>query len=167
MMTAEEKTSSSNKICETIAQLPEFQTARTVFAFLPLPSEPDLCPLFDESRIWGFARVLPDQTMEFREVKDFSDTIEGEFKIREPDPDKCPVLPPESADLLIIPGVGFCKTTGNRLGRGKGHYDRYLERICRLESPPVLIGVCFSVQLCDVEAEVHDIPMDKVITDRK
>jgi 5-formyltetrahydrofolate cyclo-ligase len=159
-----EKSAASDSIAKRLIELPEFQAAKTVFAYLPLSSEPDLRPLFDASKTWGFARILPGDSMEFREMSDLSNAIEGEFKILEPDPAACPVLPPGSADLVIVPGVGFCPETGNRLGRGKGHYDRYLEKLTHLENRPKLVGICFAVQICEVESESHDIPMDLVIS---
>lgn len=63
---------------------------------------------------------------------------------------------------LIIPGLGFDRS-GNRLGRGKGHYDRFLQNYEGLK-----IGVCFEEQLCkEVPSEVHDIKMDYVVTEMK
>lgn len=62
-------------------------------------------------------------------------------------------------DLAIIPGMAFDKG-GNRLGRGKGYYDRLLPQ---LHCPK--IGLCFSFQLLDsIPCEKHDIPMDEIIT---
>lgn len=65
-----------------------------------------------------------------------------------------------SIDLIIVPGVAFdCK--GNRLGRGKGFYDRLLPQI----SSAYKVGICFPYQLVkEVPAEVFDIRMDEIIT---
>ena len=163
-LSASSKKSASGEICQQLSALDEFQRAKTVFSYLPLPSEPDLTPLFGDEKVWGFARVLEDDTMEFHQMTDLTQAVEGSFKIPEPDPGLCPVIQPENADLVIIPGVGFSEETGNRLGRGKGHYARYLSRLLDRSEPPCLVGVCFSVQLCEVEAESHDIPMNRVIS---
>lgn len=65
-----------------------------------------------------------------------------------------------SITLAVIPGVAF-DAAGNRLGRGRGYYDRFLPRIpnaCK-------VGVCFPFQLVDaVPAEPFDIRMDIIIT---
>ena len=63
-------------------------------------------------------------------------------------------------DLAVIPGVAFDRR-GNRLGRGKGYYDRLLPRI----PTAYKLGLCFPFQLLDqIPAEAHDIPMDEVLT---
>lgn len=62
-------------------------------------------------------------------------------------------------DLAIIPGMAFTPH-GNRLGRGKGYYDRLLPR---LNCP--LIGIAFPFQLLPfIPCEVHDIRMTEVLT---
>ena len=67
---------------------------------------------------------------------------------------------PKNIDLFIVPGVAFDRK-GNRLGRGKGFYDRYLADVTK-----TMIGICFDFQLIDfVPAEEHDIKMDMIITE--
>lgn len=160
-MSSEEKSAASRLICQRIRELPEFAGAETVFSFLPLPSEPDLTSLFDSSKRWCFSRVLSDDSMEFRVMSDLSLALKGAFNIREPDPTRCERVVPEAADLIIVPGVGFDLESGSRLGRGKGHYDRYLSQV---PSQTIFIGVCFACQLCNIEAEEHDVPMDVVVS---
>lgn len=102
--------------------------------------------------------------MEFRNMENLSLAIEGAFKIREPDPDRCPLVPPGDAEIILVPGVGFDPENGNRLGRGKGHYDRYLGQV-RQQSPNVtVVGVCFDCQLGEIPSEPHDQPMDRVVS---
>lgn len=61
-------------------------------------------------------------------------------------------------DLAIIPGVAFTRQ-GDRLGRGKGFYDRLLPQ---LHCP--LIGLAFPFQIIDsIPCEPHDIRMTEVI----
>ncbi len=63
-------------------------------------------------------------------------------------------------DCLIIPGLGF-DSTGFRLGRGKGYYDRYL-----FQMPSLKIGLTFdSLFLTEIPKDQHDIQMDVVITE--
>ena len=61
-------------------------------------------------------------------------------------------------DLAIIPGMAFT-LSGDRLGRGKGYYDRLLPKL----SCP-LIGLAFPFQIVDaIPCEPHDIRMTEVI----
>ncbi len=63
-----------------------------------------------------------------------------------------------------MPGLGFDKK-GNRLGRGKGFYDTYLER-CRThpKGKPYTIALAFKEQLCaEVPVAEHDILIDEVL----
>ena len=66
----------------------------------------------------------------------------------------------EDLDLVIAPGVAFDKK-GNRLGRGKGCYDRLLKLLPeRIPS----IGLAFSFQILPaVPAKIHDVRVNKVI----
>lgn len=81
----------------------------------------------------------------------------GAFHIEEPDGQ--PVIDLTSIDMVIVPAVAYDRT-GNRVGRGKGYYDRLLKRLKALT-----IGVGYDFQLVeDIETEQHDIPVDIVIT---
>lgn len=62
-------------------------------------------------------------------------------------------------DLAVIPGMAFT-LQGDRLGRGKGFYDRLLPKI---KCP--LIGLAFPFQIVDtIPCESHDIKMSELIT---
>ena len=62
-------------------------------------------------------------------------------------------------DLIIVPAVAY-DHNGNRIGRGKGYYDRLLKR-----TNATKIGIGYDFQLLqNIDAEPHDIPVDIVIT---
>ncbi|XP_078097698.1 5-formyltetrahydrofolate cyclo-ligase [Mustelus asterias] len=68
-------------------------------------------------------------------------------------------------DLILMPGLGFDKH-GNRLGRGKGYYDTYLERCLQHSkgSKPYTIALAFKEQICDqVPVTETDRPIDEVL----
>ena len=66
----------------------------------------------------------------------------------------------DKIDIAIIPGMAFDRNH-NRLGRGKGFYDRLLPKI---KAPK--IGICFSFQVVDeVPVDELDIPLDEVWTE--
>lgn len=83
----------------------------------------------------------------------------GSFHIEEPTGSE--MVDPEEIELVVVPGVAYDRK-GNRLGRGKGFYDRFLASIGAAK-----IGVGYEFQLFDeIPSEPHDVRMDMVITQR-
>lgn len=70
---------------------------------------------------------------------------------------------PESRpEVILIPGLAFSEK-GERLGRGKGFYDKYLHKY-----RGVKIGICFEVQLENhIPTEEHDIHLDYLVTEER
>ena len=67
----------------------------------------------------------------------------------------------EAIDVVLVPGMAF-DGDGNRLGRGKGYYDRFLKTLAAPR--PQLIGVCFDFQKVDVvPTEPTDVKVDVVV----
>lgn len=82
----------------------------------------------------------------------------GAFRIEEPTGDD--VQEVNSMELIVVPAVAYDRN-GNRVGRGKGYYDRLLRR-----TKAMTIGVAYDFQLMDeIDTEPHDVPVDIVITE--
>ena len=63
--------------------------------------------------------------------------------------------------MVVVPAVAYDRR-GNRIGRGKGYYDRLLH-----DTRAIKVGVAYDFQLVDdIDAEVHDVAVDYVITER-
>ena len=68
----------------------------------------------------------------------------------------------DNIDLIIVPGVSFDREH-NRLGFGKGYYDKYLK-----DKDIYKIGICFNKQLTDtLPIDDYDIKMDLIITEKE
>ncbi|MBD5306980.1 MAG: 5-formyltetrahydrofolate cyclo-ligase [Bacteroides sp.] len=81
----------------------------------------------------------------------------GAFHIEEPVGDE--LVDPSEIEMIVVPAVAYDRR-GNRLGRGKGFYDRLLAT-----TGATKVGVAYEFQLVDeVPTEEHDVPMDIVIT---
>ena len=81
----------------------------------------------------------------------------GSFHIEEPQGET--TVDPSEIELIVVPAVAYDRA-GNRLGRGKGFYDRLLSTTRASK-----IGVGYEFQLLDsLPAEEHDVPMDMIIT---
>ncbi len=109
-----------------------------------------------------FPRSMPDRSMNFISVgKDWHLDVEtGLYGIPEPKDSAGDAYDMANAHktLVIVPGIAFDKL-GNRLGRGKGYYDRFLGASEMLGC--IKIGVCWTLQIIDkVPISSRDIAMD-------
>lgn len=67
-------------------------------------------------------------------------------------------------ELYIVPGLAF-DGNFNRLGRGRGYYDKFIQKARRKSNPPIFIGICLDCQLIDqVPVEKHDQKVDILLT---
>lgn len=107
-----------------------------------------------ENYSYSIPSIKNDQEMDFYEIP-LSDLIEKKFGLAISDGFK-KVYP----KVLVIPGLAF-STNGQRLGRGKGYYDRYLS-----DHKVLKIGICFNEQILkEVKTESHDVLMDYIINE--
>ncbi len=134
------------------------QKKNLVGAFAPLKGEPQW-PLCSGHESWAFPAVRKSE-MVFKKCA-FPDLVEEQvvgLTLKVP-PVDAPVVVPE---VLIIPGLAF-SLIGERLGRGRGYYDRYLEHFTGIR-----IGVCFEEQLLSkIPSEGHDAKMHWIVTDKR
>ena len=119
----------------------------------------------DALRTFVFPRVeglgLAAERLAFYRVKNRGELLESRWGLREPAADPARLTRPDEVDLVLVPGVGFT-TSGIRLGRGRGHYDRFLPQLRR---DAVVIGVCYRERLLpELPAEPHDHPMHAIIS---
>lgn len=83
----------------------------------------------------------------------------GAFSIEEPTGNDTRSI--SDIELIVIPAVAYDRQ-GNRVGRGKGYYDRLLAT-CHATK----IGVGYDFQLVDeIDTDPHDVAVDIIITER-
>lgn len=159
-------------IAATLMELPEWRSAGSVALFVPLPREPDLRGAIDAAVAAGKTVLLPRSVASPPAVELVAVERNGERNWRESlRPDELGVPAPtgraqeaSSVDLLVVPGLAF-DSTGGRIGRGGGFYDRLLEQV---GPRPRRVGVCFDAQVvAAVAREPHDAAVDLVITERR
>jgi 5-formyltetrahydrofolate cyclo-ligase len=160
----EVRAAASAEICRQIKALPEWAQARTVALYAAQACEPDLLPLLaTEVKTFCFPRVS-GEALEFHRCQSTDLLRPGPWKLLEPHPEDCAVIPVSEIDLLCIPGLAFTRT-GGRLGRGGGFYDRYLARV---RPRAVKLGICFHAQLVPaLPMEIHDHEAGLVVTERE
>lgn len=153
----------SDSVIQRIEKDDLFRSAGKVALYHALPDEPRTLPLIErwyrEKTI--YLPVVEGDDLRFLPYTGSQAVQRGAYQIWEPI-DQGEEADLAAIDLILVPGVAFDRQ-GNRMGRGKGYYDRAL----RLVKAPK-IGVCFHFQLLDqIPTEPFDIPMDRVITDRE
>ena len=138
----------------------DFRKASTIGVYLNMNDEvaTDLIieSTFFQHKILALPKIEND--MKFYEYKKESPLVHNQYGILEPLGEK-EIVP----DLIVVPGLAFDRD-GRRLGRGKGFYDRYLEKY----KPPQTIGICFTEQiLSKVEVDPWDKKVHKVVFPEK
>jgi len=109
---------------------------------------------------------LPDFQLGLFRLRNQAELSIGRYGIAEPALElrKDRHISPGEIDIAILPGVAF-DLQGNRLGYGKGYFDRLLPQ---LPKHCVKVGLAFECQLVpQVLVETHDIPVDLVITETR
>ena len=153
-------------IVKRISASPLFRDASALLLYAPLRGEIDLIPLVRAARSMGkpvaFPRCNPeDCTMLFYELKPDARLVSCAYGIPEPAAD-APLLTPDEKALCILPGLTFDQR-GNRLGYGKGYYDRFLSTF-----PGITAGAVYaSFVAVQVPTDPHDLPVDLLFTDKE
>lgn len=105
-------------------------------------------------------RCTPEGTMEFYYISSLSDVKEGSFGILEPERNPENLALDFENSLCIVPGLSF-DPEGNRLGYGKGYYDKFLRSY-----KGVSMGLCYgSFVKWSIPAGKFDVPVDFLATD--
>lgn len=155
----------SAQALERLEQLPAFRHAGSFAIYHALPDEVQTAAFIDKWAAFKtiYLPVISGEDIQLHPFKGNHALKAGAFGIPEPIPEDR--AGKASPDLIIVPGVAFDRLM-NRMGRGKGYYDRLLiEPELRSVTK---IGLCFSFLLLD-ELPVYpgDVKMNGVVTDRE
>lgn len=159
MLSAQEKLEAAARVFEKLEKTAQFVMAERILIYHSLPDE-----LFTHDFLEKWAgrkqiflpRVNGDDLDILPYDKDALAT--GSFHIAEPTGASC--ADPADIELIVVPAVAFDRTR-MRLGRGRGFYDRLLSATSAIK-----IGIGYDFQVYEtLPAELHDIPMDLVITE--
>ncbi len=147
----------------------EYTSANTIMAYMDFRNEVPTGPIIEMIRNSGKKLLLPLTDKNFNlvpylipEEKSLSDClVTSAYGIAEPDPAVCKEADPSSIDLIIIPGSVFDQYE-NRMGYGKGCYDRFLASLT-LNAFKLALAYDFQVLPC-IPADPTDVKMDKILT---
>lgn len=139
-----------------------------VGVFRPLPDELSVRWLERELAAKGtrlyYPKIIQKDEIEFRHVPDPQASVwqVGPYGIQEPGP-MAEVIVPDELDVIFVPGLAFGRS-GERIGMGKGYYDRFLAN-----APHTLrVSLCFDLQLFpELQQNTWDQPVDWIITEAR
>jgi len=86
----------------------------------------------------------------------------NKFGILEPKNSIKEIIP----DLIMVPLVAFDNRL-NRIGYGKGYYDRSLRKISKIKKNAIALGIAYSFQKCKkIPVNNHDFKLDYIFTEK-
>lgn len=158
-LSLEEKDSASTRLCEQILQDAGLRKSKSLGIFLSLPDEPNLRPALQILQREGCRLALPfpneDSTWAFHWISGLEGTAQGPWGLEMPL--KGDAVSAADLEAILVPGRAFTRD-GQRIGRGKGIYDRLLSSPCARR-----IGFGFACQLQEtLPQEAHDSGLDEV-----
>lgn len=158
------------KAIALLIQSPQYQDAESILAYAALTHEFSLDLLIPQALETEKKVFLPksfshNYSMEFYQLKNHlpyeQQVVKGNYGIREPIPGLSK-YEDAAKTLVLVPGLAFTRT-GQRLGRGKGFYDRFLAQMNPQQC--VFMGVCYQCQILElIPTEETDIQLDFLLT---
>lgn len=151
----------SERLCKVLESTSHFKAAHTVLLYHSLPDEPDTRALLDK---WYRQKqiLLPVIMGGGLELRQYTgpDCLRQEPLFHIEEPQGPPFVDFGQVELVIVPGMAFGRQ-GQRLGRGKGYYDKLLPKLPHAH----LIGYCFPWQIVDdIPEEPHDSRVHQVLS---
>ena len=166
-ITSHQKRQKSKQACRYLVETPEFKAASTVMMYLAVPEEADVTDAIKYAwrngkkvvvpRIYWQDRYMVPVQIDSLQTSPIESGISG---LR--NPANSNVVPVESIDLVVAPGLGF-DSKGNRLGRGGAYYDRFF---AEEKLKAVRCSIAFAEQVVEqIPVTAGDERIDFLVTD--
>lgn len=156
----------SRLIQARVLQFPPYLLCRSVALYSPIQNEVETGEIRDHALVTGksvfFPRLGAKDSLELIQIGAATEFSPGRFGIPEPTGEKRLAGRDHQELVVFVPGVAF-DLHGNRLGRGKGWYDRLIKEL----GGAILVALAYDFQIVDeVPAEEWDQRVHYVITER-
>ena len=162
--TEQQREEKSRLIERKLLEQEEFIKAKRIMFYLAFDGEVNTENMINKARELGKQIYVPRCDTKQKALRPYlltegSVLKEGPYHTLEPQTKAD--LPLEELDLTIVPALAFDEN-GNRLGRGKGYYDRFLKMISdHIHS----IGLAFDFQILPtLPVEQNDMPVNRVLS---
>jgi len=138
----------------------------TIGGYYPSNYEVDILKFLEEASKKEFKITLPviqsSNKMSFQSWVFREPLYINKFGIPEPKNSKKKIIP----DLIMVPLVAFDNHL-NRIGYGKGYYDRSLRKISKIKKNAISLGIAYSFQRCTkIPVNKHDFKLDYIFTEK-
>ena len=158
----------SRRACEFLFSREDFARSSSVALYFPANGEVDTREIFEKCAELGKRVFFPrtkDSGLVFLRARSLDELIPGAFGIPEPPEDAEPA-DARGPDLVLVPGVAF-DASGNRIGYGKGFYDRFLKDVPRRDRIALAyrFQVLESVPSLETDVRVGSIVTETGVTD--
>ncbi|HEY9745876.1 MAG TPA: 5-formyltetrahydrofolate cyclo-ligase [Oculatellaceae cyanobacterium] len=158
----------SERIRQRLLDWPSFRQAGTIILYCSIRNEVDLLPLTHafSGPSWYLPKVESVSVIRFYRYTPGDPLLPGAYGIPEPEASEPLSLNQTKTPLLIlVPGLLFDRR-GNRLGYGKGYYDRFLRSLLDDGVAYTAISASPDALLVDLlPAEPHDVAVDVIVTE--
>ena len=144
-----------------------FNNKKIIIAgYYPSYYEVNILKFLEEASKKKFGIVLPlirsSNTMSFKSWVFNEPLYVSKFGTLEPKNSNREISP----DLIMVPLVAFDNQL-NRIGYGKGYYDRSLQKINKTKKNIISLGIAYSFQKCStIPVNKYDFKLDYIFTER-
>lgn len=164
LLSESDRQNMSQQIATFLEEIPEFNQAKTVFCYISYLDEVEthslISAFLQQKYDLAVPKIINKTEMQAISLSDFSEL----------GPDRRGILTPKSNraathsfDIAITPGLAFTEK-GERLGYGRGYYDRWFSQ----NTVKTKIGLAFEVQIVDaLPLEETDLPLDMIVTEKR
>ena len=137
-----------------------------IAGYYPSNYEVNILKFLEEAYKKKFRIVLPtigsSNNMSFKSWAFGEPLFVNKFGILEPKNSKKEVIP----DLIMVPLVAFDNNL-NRIGYGKGYYDKILKQINKVDKKTIFLGIAYSFQKCNlIPVKKHDFKLNYIFTEQ-
>lgn len=165
-LNSERQDCAASAVAAQLSEVKVLQTAKTVAGYRSIRGELSIDLVLTELIAKGSSVTVPrvvNEDLEFVEWSPSAPEGLGTFGI--PEPSEGRVVDITRHDVVLAPLVAF-DHQGQRLGQGKGFYDRCLARIAH--KPPFIIGIAYAFQqVAEIPNDSWDIALDAVVTESR
>ena len=138
----------------------------TIAGYYPSNYEVNILKFLEKAHKKKFKVVLPvikhGNNMSFKSWVFKEPLYVNEYGILEPSTLKKEIIP----DLIMVPLVAYDKNL-NRIGYGKGYYDRILRKINKMKKQTIFLGIAYSFQKCkSIPINKYDFKLNYILTER-